>query len=145
VEEYVWHKKNCAPGKWPNRFRDAWERCLHFTKDKKNFKMNQDAVRVSIGDWSKKWFQNPSANDSVRLASDTKSGFGRKSEKWKDREMVYPTNVLHLASECSNRNHSAAFPEQLPEFFVKLFTGEGDVVCGPIRRVRNYPGGSEAP
>lgn len=30
TEEYVWHKKNCAPGKWPNRFRDAWERCLQF-------------------------------------------------------------------------------------------------------------------
>ena len=35
TEEYVWHKKNCAPGKWPNRFRDAWERCLQFNKQKK--------------------------------------------------------------------------------------------------------------
>ena len=32
TEEYLWHKKNCYPGKWPNRFRDAWERLLHFTK-----------------------------------------------------------------------------------------------------------------
>ncbi len=23
TEEYIWHKKNCYPGKWPNRFRDA--------------------------------------------------------------------------------------------------------------------------
>ena len=30
TEEYIWHKKNCYPGKWPNRFRDAWERCLQF-------------------------------------------------------------------------------------------------------------------
>src|SRR3990172_4759000 len=28
IEEYIWHKKNCYPGKWPNRFRDAWERCF---------------------------------------------------------------------------------------------------------------------
>ena len=35
TEEYVWHKKNCYPGKWPNRFRDAWERCLQFNKQKK--------------------------------------------------------------------------------------------------------------
>ena len=21
TEEYIWHKKNCYPGKWPNRFR----------------------------------------------------------------------------------------------------------------------------
>jgi site-specific DNA-methyltransferase (adenine-specific)/site-specific DNA-methyltransferase (cytosine-N4-specific) len=25
TEEFIWHKKNCYPGKWPNRFRDAWE------------------------------------------------------------------------------------------------------------------------
>ena len=30
TEEFIWHKKNCYPGKWPNRFRDAWERCLQF-------------------------------------------------------------------------------------------------------------------
>jgi DNA modification methylase len=29
TEEYIWHKKNCHLGKWPNRFRDAWERCLY--------------------------------------------------------------------------------------------------------------------
>lgn len=33
TEEFVWHKKNCYPGKWPNRFRDAWERCLQFNKN----------------------------------------------------------------------------------------------------------------
>jgi DNA modification methylase len=40
TEEYIWHKKNCYPGKWPNRFRDAWERCLQFNKNKK-FNMYQ--------------------------------------------------------------------------------------------------------
>jgi site-specific DNA-methyltransferase (adenine-specific) len=53
TEEYVWHKKNCYPGKWPNRFRDAWERCLHFTKQK-HFAMYQDAVRVPMGTWAQK-------------------------------------------------------------------------------------------
>jgi site-specific DNA-methyltransferase (adenine-specific) len=43
TEEYIWHKKNCYPGKWPNRFRDAWERCIHFTKVRE-FAMYQDAV-----------------------------------------------------------------------------------------------------
>jgi DNA modification methylase len=41
TEELVWHKKNCYPGKWPNRFRDAWERLLQFNKQKK-FKMLQE-------------------------------------------------------------------------------------------------------
>ena len=30
TQEYVWHKSNCYPGRWPNRFRDAWERVLQF-------------------------------------------------------------------------------------------------------------------
>ena len=24
TEEFIWHKRNCHPGKWPTRFRDAW-------------------------------------------------------------------------------------------------------------------------
>src|ERR1017187_4618571 len=47
TEEYMWHKRNCYPGKWPNRFRDGWERCLHFTKQK-SFAMYQDEVRVPM-------------------------------------------------------------------------------------------------
>lgn len=46
--------------------------------------------------------------------------------------MAYPSNVLHMATECGNKNHSAAFPEALPEWFIKLFTKEGDVVLDPF-------------
>jgi DNA modification methylase len=45
---------------------------------------------------------------------------------------VYPTNVVHMATECGNRNHSAAFPVDLPQWFIKLFTREGDVVLDPF-------------
>lgn len=48
------------------------------------------------------------------------------------RKHSYPTNVLHLATECSNKSHSAAFPEALPEWFIKLFTNEGDWVLDPF-------------
>ena len=46
--------------------------------------------------------------------------------------MAFPTNVLNLATECSNRKHSAVFPEALPEWFIKLFTQEGDTVLDPF-------------
>jgi len=45
TEEFIWHKKNSYPGKWPNRFRDAWERILQFNKNRK-FNMYQDEVMV---------------------------------------------------------------------------------------------------
>ena len=40
--------------------------------------------------------------------------------------------MLHLATECSNRSHSAAFPDALPEWFIKLFTKQGDTVLDPF-------------
>lgn len=46
--------------------------------------------------------------------------------------MVYPTNVLHLATEYNNKEHSAVFPEVLPEWFIKLFTKEEDWVLDPF-------------
>ena len=131
TEEFIWHKKNCYPGKWPNRFRDAWERCLQFNKTRK-FKMNQDAVMVPMGDWAKTRLKALGKNDVVRFDSQVGSGFGKNIANWLERDKAYPTNVLHLATECGNKNHSAAFPPALPEWFIKLFTDEGDQVLDPF-------------
>ena len=131
TEEYVWHKRNCTPGKWPNRFRDAWERCIHFTLEKQ-FAMYQDAVMVPMGDWAKSRLKNLSETDKRRDNSRVQSGFGKNISNWVGREMAYPTNVLHLATECGNRNHSAAYPVELPSWFIRLFTQPGDVVLDPF-------------
>jgi site-specific DNA-methyltransferase (adenine-specific) len=131
TEEYCWHKKNCYPGKWPNRFRDAWERCYHFTRQKR-FKMFQEAVMVPVGKWADKRLTNLTMNDHIRDESRVGSGFGKKVVNWIGRDLVYPTNVLHLATECSNKNHSAAFPIEIPSWFIKLLTQEGDVVLDPF-------------
>lgn len=131
TEEFIWHKKNCYPGKWPNRFRDAWERLLQFNKSRK-FNMYQEEVMVPVGDWAKTRLRKLSKTDMERDESKVGSGFGKRIANWIGREKVYPTNVLHLATECSNKRHSAAFPEGLPEWFIRLFTKPGDVVLDPF-------------
>ena len=131
TEEFVWHKKNCYPGKWPNRFRDAWERLLQFNKERK-FKMNQQAVMVPVGDWYENRMRCLSETDRKRDESKAGSGFGKKVENWLGRDMIYPTNVLHGATECGNRNHSAVFPNWLPTWFIDLFTDPGDTVLDPF-------------
>jgi site-specific DNA-methyltransferase (adenine-specific) len=131
TEEYIWHKRNCYPGKWPNRFRDAWERCIHFTKERR-FAMYQDAVRVPMGDWKNSRLKSLSETDKRRDESKVGSGFGKKIENWVGRDLAYPANVLHLATECSNRSHAAAFPDALPEWFIKLLTAPGDTVLDPF-------------
>ena len=131
TEEFIWHKKNSYPGKWPNRFRDAWERLLQFNKSKK-FAMYQEEVMVPMGDWAKSRLKNLSDTDKRRDNSKVGSGFGKNISNWIDREKAYPTNVLHLATECNHKKQSAAFPEELPEWFIKLFTKEGDMVLDPF-------------
>lgn len=131
TEEFIWHKKNSYPGKWSNRFRDSWERLLQFNKTRK-FNMYQDAVKVPVGDWAKSRLKNLSETDKTRDDAKNGSGFGKNVSNWLERETVYPTNVLHLSTECNNKNHSAAFPDALPEWFIKLFTQEGDTVLDPF-------------
>jgi len=131
TEEFMWHKRNSYPGKWPNRFRDSWERLLQFNKEKK-FNMYQDAVKVPVGDWAKKRLNNLSDVDKERDNAKNGSGFGKNVSNWIGRKTVYPTNVLHLATECNNKQHSAAFPSSLPEWFIKLFTKENDWILDPF-------------
>lgn len=145
IEEYCWYKKNSFPGKWPNRFRDSWERCLHFTKQKK-FKMIQDAVKVPIGDWAAKRFKSMNENDFIRHVSKNNSHLARNVSNWLNKKKVFPHNVLvfdeehrlylgnvvETAVDVSNKNHSAIYPIELPTWFIKLFTNENDVVLDPF-------------
>lgn len=131
TEEFVWHKKNCYPGKWPNRFRDSWERLYHFTMSPK-FKMRQESVMVPMGDWKESRLRNLSDTDRLRDESKHANGFGKKVDNWIGRAMAYPTNVLHMATECGYKGHPAAFPKALPTWFVRLFTDPGDTVLDPF-------------
>lgn len=131
TEEFIWHKKNSYPGKWPNRFRDSWERLLQFNKQRK-FSMYQEAVMVPVGDWAQDRLANLSETDRIRDESRVESGFGKNISNWVGRDKVYPNNVIHMATECSNRRHSAAFPVDLPAWFIKLFTVEGNIVLDPF-------------
>lgn len=131
TEEFVWHKKNCFPGKWPNRFRDSWERLLQFNKQKK-FNMYQEEVMLPMGNWAKTRLKNLSEVDKKRDNSKVGSGFGKNVSNWVGRKKAYPTNILMIATETGNKNHSAVFPKALPSWFIKLFTKRGDVILDPF-------------
>ena len=175
TEEFGWHKKNSNPGKWPNRFRDGWERLYQFNRQKQ-FKMRQESVMTPVGDWVQGRISNLSERDKTRHLMLTGSGFTKNLTKWIGRTHAYPDNVLtletntalivanaiierappeiieevlqelvaggvlpsgtptvvHLATECSNKGHGAVFPVELPSWFIKLFTDEGDTVLDPF-------------
>ena len=188
TEEYIWRKTTSFPGKWNNRFRDGFERCLHFTKQPKYevvngkkkkilFTMNQKEVQIPIGEWAKSRLRknngaekrtrdDMSEDDQKRRRSKSGSGFEREVANWLERELVNPDNVIEddfvkslvekmvedgiikkylkdkkivedglkaFAPVVNNdKNHSAAFPDKLPEWFIKLFTNNGDLVLDPF-------------
>jgi site-specific DNA-methyltransferase (adenine-specific) len=131
IDDYVWHKPNAMPGYWPNRLRDEWEYCFHLTKNKK-FKMFQESVKKPIGDWSVKRLANLTGKSAIRHNSENDSGFGRDLNKWVDKELVLPGNVISVPLIGKNMGHPAVFPNGLPEFFIKLFTTEKDNILDPF-------------
>ena len=87
---------------------------------------------VPMGEWGSSRLKSLSRTDKTRDTSKVGSGFGKNISNWVNRDKAYPTNVLHLATECNNKNHSATFPSALPEWFIKLFTKENDTVLDPF-------------
>lgn len=131
TEEFIWHKKNSYPGKWSNRFRDAWERLLQFNKDKQ-FNMYQEAVMIEASENTKQRVKKLQGDDLVRRVNPNGTTMGAKSLNWVGRNKVYPDNVLYMSSSTGDKKHPAVFPESLPEWFINLFTVPGDVVLDPF-------------
>jgi DNA modification methylase len=131
IDDYIWHKTNPMPGFWPTRLRDGWEYCFHLSKSKRPF-MDQDAVRIPIGNWAKTRLANPSERDVVRHNSVNESGFGRDLSKWIGQDTVLPTNVMSAALVGKNKGHPAVFPPALPFFFIKLFCPKSGLVVDPF-------------
>ena len=84
------------------------------------------------GKLDRKTTQKTNETDKIRDNSKVGSGFGKNISNWVGREMAYPSNVLSFATECSNVNHSELFPSNFREWFIRLFTKEGDVVLDPF-------------
>lgn len=131
IDDYVWHKPNPMPGYWPSRLRDGWEYCFHLSPTRRPY-IDFDAVRRPIGDWSRTRLAKLGENDTQRHNSRNKSGFGRDISRWLERDTVLPSNVLTLPLVGKNKGHPAVFPEELPEFFIKLLAPKGGLVVDPF-------------
>jgi DNA modification methylase len=131
IDDYIWHKTNPMPGRWPTRLRDGWEYCFHLAKIKCPY-INQKAVEVPIGGWADVRLRNLNGKSAQRHNSENESGFGRDLRKWVGKKTVMPSNVLSLPLIGFNRKHPAVFPLGLPTFFIKLLSREGGTVLDPF-------------
>ena len=86
--------------------------------------MYQDSVKVPMGSWAKTRLANLSETDLRRDEAENESGFGKNVSNWINKRKAYPTNVIHIATECSNVQHSAAFPMALPKLVYQAVYGQ---------------------
>lgn len=131
IDDYVWHKPNPMPGYWPTRLRDGWEYCFHLAKSKHPY-IDQDAVRKPIGKWVKSRLTKLSKNDLSRQNSRNESGFGRNISRWVGQHTVLPSNVLTVPLIGKNKGHPAAFPPDLPAFFIRLLSPRDGLIVDPF-------------
>jgi DNA modification methylase len=129
IDTYAWKKTNPFPGRWKNRLKDALEYIYHFTTTR-DITWNPDDVRRPAKESTKERLSRLNGRDFERRESESGSGFAVRHANF-EKETALPSNVLEMGTVSYNKGHSAAYPEGLPEFFVKLLSDPGDVVFDP--------------
>ncbi len=131
-DTYIWHKMNGIPNGSKKRFRNNTEFIFHFVKDQKKLKWYMERVMEPAAESYKDRLKSPINKDDeivdgVRL---------RKKVMWKDYDLVRPDNVFRFPTASTERDntirHPAPFNRQLPEYFIKFLTDEGDTVLDPF-------------
>src|ERR1700674_5279956 len=125
VDELCWRNtRNGVPGGWNNRFKNAWEPVFHFAKSP-SIRFNNEAGSTPSGDV----FEYSPANPRSGSGSGLLGSGERKNEGY---GLARHSNVIEVAAESSQGEHSAPFPRALVEFFIRAFSDPGDIVFDPF-------------
>jgi len=128
VDESCWAHSG-TPGEVHRRFKNGWEPVFQFTRSN-DFKFRPDDVRHESdavrGKYADRQRPRIGAADSQGLTGDIFANPELTSG------LAYPSNVLRLGKNRESWGHGAAFPVELPAFFVLAYTDDGDVVYDPF-------------
>jgi site-specific DNA-methyltransferase (adenine-specific)/site-specific DNA-methyltransferase (cytosine-N4-specific) len=137
VDEFCWRKTdNGVPGRWGNRFKNAWEPVFHFCRQPE-IKFRPTAVGHLSEDCFDYSPNNPKSTSGSGLLGTGARGAaanqpGADDEDGRFTGIARPSNVIEVKTESSQGSHSAPFPRALVEFFVKAFSDAGDIVYDPF-------------
>jgi DNA modification methylase len=131
IETYIWAKPNAVPGKFGPRTKDGFEYVYHFARTNKPF-FDLSGVRTP-------YRADPS--EIARRKRDTsgrrntEAGFGRDRTKTYLLGGADPGNVVSVPQTYNQHRgvaHTAAMPEGLAEFFIRVASPPGGVVIDPF-------------
>ena len=136
-DTYIWHKMNGIPNGSNKRFRNNTEFIFHFVKDRKHLKFYMDRVMEEPAQMTK---------DRAKYQWSVKNhGSIQDGERVKERTFDYgsqlsngirPDNVFRFPTAGLARDntirHPAPYHRQLPEYFIKFLTDQGDTILDPF-------------
>jgi DNA modification methylase len=137
VDEFCWRKTdNGVPGRWNNRFKNAWEPVVHFCRQAE-IKFHPKAAGHPSDDCFEYSPDNPSSTSGSGLLGAGPRGraagkAGAEDEAGRFAGIAWPSNVIEAKTESSQGAHSAPYPRALVEFFVKAFSDPGDIIFDPF-------------
>ena len=120
---YTWDQGPGLPGDWNGRLAPAFELVFHF-----NRQARQANKIVPC-----KWAGTPNKGSGLRAADGTISEYQHAGLPVQDFRI--PDNVLRLTRHKGRgieTEHPAVFPVVLPEFLMRAYTDEGEVVFEPF-------------
>jgi site-specific DNA-methyltransferase (adenine-specific)/site-specific DNA-methyltransferase (cytosine-N4-specific) len=119
IDEFCW-LRNPPPGSWPNRFKNGFEPIYHLSKST-DIKFRPDNVKDKSRVGESYASSNINNQDWFNTAHE---GF-----QW---DGSLPSNVLDYRKNAPGTGHSAAFPIEVPEFFIKAFSDKDDIWLDPF-------------
>lgn len=124
VDELCWYKRS-LPGQWPDRFRNDWEPIFHFATSK-GFPFDPLAVAVESDD-AFHYVPNSGKTAGGNI------GIGKEGRN-RSKGLARPGNVLEISTRKVPNGiaHEAAFPPDLPAFFIKAYSRSNDNVYDPF-------------
>lgn len=127
VDELVWYK-SALPRRKSFRLKNSWEPVYHFSLGK-NY-INHDAIKV----FSKSTFANKRGTASYDKKSGNVGGYHDIADQAPG--FTDPDNVLYFPTSLLVKDgaypHSAKFPRELVEFFVKGFCPPTGTILDPF-------------
>jgi DNA modification methylase len=131
VETYIWAKPNAVPGRFGPRTKDSFEYVYHFARGPRPY-FDLDAVRVPYKADAAE-IERRKLDPSGRR--DTEAGFGRDRTKTYLLGGADPGNVVSVPQTYNQHRgvaHTAAMPEGLAAFFLRVASPPGGLVIDPF-------------
>ena len=129
---YIWTKKAFMPNGNKKRLNHVTEWIFHFVKDQNQVKWNIDEVRepyaeASINRYKSKVTAYETDENGI------KQGGKQNIRKVNDKGKI-PSNFFRFNTNATTRDnkHPAPFNKEIPTWFIKALTDEGDLILDPF-------------